>query len=395
MDWKNQMNEAIEYIESHLTREMDYEELARITLCSEYEFRRIFSLFAKISLSEYIRLRRLTVVVDELRKGQKIIDVAYKYGYESQAAFSRAFKRFHGVSASSAKKEGVVFRYFPRLIFKVLLMEEKHMGEHPNGRVNIIGPGEVSVAVSLNSNQEDIHRQNEVFWNEVGSEAIGITALPMYGSYVSEDKLHLMGNLCGKNVLEIGCGSGSSLVYLSKKKPASLWGIDISPEQIKKAKQCLEAHKVKATLICAPMEAESNLPKEQFDLVFSVYGIGWTADLLETFQQIYSYLKPGGSFIFSWSHPIHKCVAYDQDMLIFKKSYFDESWYSVNLQGGTYCLADRKLSTYINALAKAGFVIEELVEESDQEMIDVNKESTYSKKAAMLPVTFVIKARKN
>ena len=81
-------------------------------------------------------------------------------------------------------------------------------------------------------------------------------------------------------------------------------------------------------------------------------------------------------------------------MLSFKKSYFDESWYSVPIEGGAISLSDRKLSTYINALTKAGFVIDKMIEESDDDIIQLYKDSDYAKKAKMLPVTFVIKARK-
>lgn len=101
-------------------------------------------------------------------------------------------------------------------------------------------------------------------------------------------------------------------------------------------------------------------------------------------------------FIFSWSHPIHKCVALENDTLIFKKCYFDESWYTVQFGDSTMTLSDRKLSTYINALAKAGFVIEQMIEQSDEEILQArSNDSDYVKKAKMLPVTFIIKARKH
>ncbi|MNI86313.1 hypothetical protein D3C73_1433990 [compost metagenome] len=80
-------------------------------------------------------------------------------------------------------------------------------------------------------------------------------------------------------------------------------------------------------------------------------------------------------------------------MLVFKKCYFDESWYSVSLDEGELTISDRKLSTYVNALAKAGFIIEQMIEESDSEIIQ-SGDSEFARKAKMLPVTFVIKARK-
>ena len=57
-------------------------------------------------------------------------------------------------------------------------------------------------------------------------------------------------------------------------------------------------------------------------------------------------------------------------------------------------MSDRKLSTYINALAKAGYAIDQLIEESDDEMIQLRGDNAFAKKAKMLPVTFIIKERK-
>lgn len=90
----------MEYIEEHLTDRIDYAVTAKFMNCSECEFRRIFSFIAQVPLSEYIRRRRLTVAATELENGAKIIDTALRYGYESQAAFSRAFRQWHGVSPS-------------------------------------------------------------------------------------------------------------------------------------------------------------------------------------------------------------------------------------------------------------------------------------------------------
>ena len=196
-------------------------------------------------------------------------------------------------------------------------------------------------------------------------------------------------------MLEIGCGSGHSLQYQGQQKASELWGMDISEKQLEKTKQLLESYGLSAKLICSPMEEECGIPEDYFDFVYSIYAIGWTADLDGTFSRIASYLKKDGIFIFSWSHPIHKCVSAENNALHFKKSYFDESWYSLSLGESTLTLSDRKLSTYVNALAKAGFAIEQLIEESDAEMIkSKDNSSEFTKKAKMLPVTFVIKARK-
>lgn len=267
------------------------------------------------------------------------------------------------------------------------------MGNNSAYRTNIIGAEEVGYAVSVDMDQHAIHQTNSNFWDTKGNEVLGATALPLYGAFISEEKCQLFGDLSGKKVLEIGCGTGHSLQYVGERQAAELWGSDISDKQIEKAQQHLTACGLSAKLICAPMEEECGIPENYFDFVYSVYAIGWTTDLVGTFSRIASYLKKDGVFIFSWSHPIHKCVVAENQVLAFKKSYFDESWYSVSLDEGELTLSDRKMSTYVNALAKAGFIIEEMIEESDEDMMH-SPCNDFENKAKMLPVTFVIKARK-
>ncbi len=269
------------------------------------------------------------------------------------------------------------------------------MDKNSVNRTSIIGAGEVGRAISIDMDKDTIHQTNCLFWDTKGNDVLGTTALPKYGAFVSEEKCQFFGDVCRKKVLEIGCGTGHSLQYLGERKASELWGMDLSKEQIEKAKQHLASFGLSAKLICSPMEEECGIPVDYFDFVYSVYAIGWTTDLEGTFRRIASYLKKDAVFIFSWSHPVHKCVAVENDMLVFKKCYFDESWYSVLLDEGALTLSDRKLSTYVNALAKAGFVIEQMIEETDNEMMQSRDDnSDFVKKAKMLPVTFVIKARK-
>ena len=259
---------------------------------------------------------------------------------------------------------------------------------------SIIGGREITCDSLTDMYRDTVYKTNSVFWDTKGNELLGTTALPLYGAFVSEEKCKLFGDVSEKKVLEIGCGSGQSLQYLGERKASELWGIDISEKQLEKTKRHLTAYGLSAKLICSPMEEESGIPMDYFDFVYSIYAIGWTTDLEGTFCRIASYLKRDGVFIFSWSHPIHKCVAAENNSLVFKKCYFDESWYSVSLNENVLTLSDRKLSTYVNALAKAGFVIEQMLEQSDDELLHSQHGSDFAEKAKMLPVTFVIKAKK-
>ncbi|KOT62147.1 AraC family transcriptional regulator [Streptomyces rimosus subsp. rimosus] len=116
------MNEALEHIESHLDRQIEVSELARIAMTSEYHFRRMFSALAGVSLSEYIRRRRLTVAGAEVLAGERtLLEIAVRYGYGSGEAFARAFRAVHGVGPGEARRTGAALHSQPRMSFRLIL----------------------------------------------------------------------------------------------------------------------------------------------------------------------------------------------------------------------------------------------------------------------------------
>ena len=120
MDLLKNMNDAMGYIEENLTNEIDFKIVARIAHCSEYHFKRMFSFLAGITLSEYIRRRRLSLAAFELTNSiLKIIDIAVKYGYNSPDSFTRAFQNFHGVTPSEARNNGQQLKAFPPMTFQL------------------------------------------------------------------------------------------------------------------------------------------------------------------------------------------------------------------------------------------------------------------------------------
>jgi AraC family transcriptional regulator len=122
MDMLERLNGALSYIEENLTNPVDYKEAARIACCSEYHFTRMFSFLAGITLSEYIRRRRLTLAALELSHSEiKVIDVALKYGYTSPDSFTRAFQSMHGVTPSDARFHGKSLKAFPRMTFQLTI----------------------------------------------------------------------------------------------------------------------------------------------------------------------------------------------------------------------------------------------------------------------------------
>ena len=127
MDWLERMNNALNYIENSLNEEIDYKEIAKAANCSEFHFSRMFSSISGISLSEYIRRRRLTLAAFEIQKSDiRIIDVAIKYGYVSSDTFSR-FSKNAWSNPSNARNRGVQLKAFPRISFQISIKGDTEM----------------------------------------------------------------------------------------------------------------------------------------------------------------------------------------------------------------------------------------------------------------------------
>lgn len=111
----------MDYIESHLYDEIDYNELERITGTSVYHFRRMFSFLSGMTLGEYVRNRRLSnATFDLLHEGMSVTETAFKYGYESVDGFSRAFREWSGINPSEVKKKNML-KAFPKLSFQLTI----------------------------------------------------------------------------------------------------------------------------------------------------------------------------------------------------------------------------------------------------------------------------------
>lgn len=263
--------------------------------------------------------------------------------------------------------------------------------------------------------EKDIIKQNKESWDAIADSFFGVTALPVYGRFIpTENELGLFPVLTNKKVLDIGCGSGHSLKWCGDNGAKELWGLDLSTKQIENATKFLTDSNYSPNLFNVPMEQNPGIPENYFDVVYSIYAIGWTIDIQVTFNLISSYLKKDGIFIFSWDHPFMHCVEATENKLVFSGSYYEEEPFTFKKDvkkpanrnnpdiekesGFPMTLYNRRLSDYINALAKAGFAVERVVEETDKETLDSDYEFSqryYSPcKAKQFPQSIIFKARK-
>jgi SAM-dependent methyltransferase len=249
---------------------------------------------------------------------------------------------------------------------------------------------------------ERILATNRAGWNHVAPLFHGGTALPEYGPLApTEEELRLLDTRPEVRALELGCGSGHSLRYLAERGARELWGIDLSPVQIAFAVETLRPFAPRVRLIESPMERDPGIPADHFDLVFSIYGLGWTTDLPATMALVARSLRPGGCFIVSGEHPVYSCLEWNGTQYVVAEPYCVEgprehqSW-----KGVPIVIQRRTLGTFVGQIAQAGLQIEALVETplngAAVKEAHADPARWYSAaRARVMPTTFIIKARKS
>lgn len=114
----SELNHVMDYIEDHLTDDLSLEMISEYAGVSDYHFRKIFFYLSGLPLSEYIKNRKLSEANKDLLQGEKVTEVAFKYGYQSMDGFTRAFKKWSGSLPSDVLKTGVS-KLFPKISFVI------------------------------------------------------------------------------------------------------------------------------------------------------------------------------------------------------------------------------------------------------------------------------------
>lgn len=191
MEWIDRLNRAMDYVESHL-EEPDWQEAAGIACCSPYHFQRMFALLAGVSLSEYVRRRRMSRAAADLQSGERILDVALKYGYSSPTAFNRAFQAVHGLPPSQAKKPGVRLKSYPPLRFAITVqgVEEMEYRIETKDAFRIVG-----VSAPLGPDMEENFRNVPQLWGQAAADG----TIPRLAALMDGQPKGLLGVCGGKD----------------------------------------------------------------------------------------------------------------------------------------------------------------------------------------------------
>ena len=170
LDWISDFNNAISFIEDHITRKLTVDDVSNVTNMSGYHFQRMFAVMTGISFSEYLRRRKMTLAVADLKMADsKVIDVALKYGYASPTAFNRAFQSVHGVAPSLAKHDGVTFKSYQPLVFQ-MMVEGVHGFDYKIEKMD--GFKVVGRSIELAGDMDEMGVPIEQFWKLLNDNGI-------------------------------------------------------------------------------------------------------------------------------------------------------------------------------------------------------------------------------
>ncbi|MGM0171109.1 MULTISPECIES: AraC family transcriptional regulator [Enterococcus] len=177
-----ELNRLIDYIEERLTSDIQLSEVAKQSGISEYHLKRTFSFVAGITLSEYIKNRRLACANVDLVNGASATVTAFAYGYQTLEGFSRAFRDWSGYLPSEVKKSGVCKSY-PKLTFHLEIkggnsmdyrIEEKRtfaiIGVSKRVPIQFVGVNSsiIELAKAITEEQkEEMHRLGDLAPNQV------------------------------------------------------------------------------------------------------------------------------------------------------------------------------------------------------------------------------------
>jgi SAM-dependent methyltransferase len=180
-----------------------------------------------------------------------------------------------------------------------------------------------------------------------------------------EEDAHLLGDVAGRDVLEVGCGSAPCARWLTTQG-ARVTAFDLSAGMLRYAAAANEATGIDVPLVRANAE-RMPFASGSFDVACSAFGaVPFVADLPGTFREVARVLRPGGSWVFAVTHPMRWIFPDDPgpDGLRVTGSYFDRTPYvEVDADGNaTYVEHHRTLGDFVRALNWAGLTLVDLIE---------------------------------
>jgi len=257
-------------------------------------------------------------------------------------------------------------------------------------------------------------------WNEISDAyqdryQIG-TSQVHYGPLCpTEEQLHLLGDVSGKKVIELGAGAGQNSIYLAKNG-AICTAIDISDRQLEHGRSIAALETVAVDFVRHSFGDLSDFDENSFDLALSVYALQYCYDVGELSRVtngVSRLLKPNADFVFSVDHPVRTRGSWDDNDQFVLDNYFDRSTKTWQYRFPEVGVAPelscnyKTIADYIGAVISSGLRIEAVLE-PEPVPVDHNtrfgvksqygtnsKEDPYSyEHLSRVPGTLIVKASK-
>jgi SAM-dependent methyltransferase len=219
------------------------------------------------------------------------------------------------------------------------------------------------------------------------------TSVAHYGPDIpTEAELHLLGDLRGKWVLELGCGGAQCSIAFAKQGATAI-GVDFSAEQLAFARRLAEREEVRIELRHGDLADLAFLRADSIDLVFSAYTFGYVDDLNRVFRQVHRVLKVGAPLVFSLPHPAYDMIDDDsEEPLLIRRSYFDKT--PIDYDVGGIALTDyhHTISDIYMGLARASYRVDLILEPEPNR--SGPRSQDWRETFLTVPRTLIVRARK-
>jgi SAM-dependent methyltransferase len=174
----------------------------------------------------------------------------------------------------------------------------------------------------------------------------------------TERELRLLGDLRGKRVLDLGCGTGSAAIAFAHQG-AMVIALDASETRLAHARERAEREEVKVEWRKGDLADLAFLRAESIDAAFSAGSVSEVDDAARLFRQVQRVLKPNGPFVFSYEHPMSLCIGPSGAV---ERSYFEPGPIDVERDGESVRIHVRDIGEVFTELGRAGFRVDTVLE---------------------------------
>jgi ubiquinone/menaquinone biosynthesis C-methylase UbiE len=230
--------------------------------------------------------------------------------------------------------------------------------------VSSIGYTSVDPAAASRANRRHWDADADAYQAEHG-DFLGDADFVWCPEGIREADARLLGDVAGRDVLEIGCGAAQCARWLAAEG-ARVLGVDISAGQLRHARELAARTGISVPLAQADA-LHLPLADASVDLACSAFGaVPFVPDGAALMREVARVLRPGGRWVFAANHPTSWCFPDDPSEagLTIMRSYFDRDAYVEYDEAGepVYVEAHHTLGDRVRHLADAGLTLTDLVE---------------------------------